>query len=181
MLMLMIRHVMRLLLLLRMVVGVMIIHRRIDVRRTARICYTFGNGGFHFTTRVNRRSLVAILGHVAHAGRRVRPVPVHHAVLAAVVGRVPYVHSVEGRKARIRHALRRLAGGGWSSVVRRRYTLPQPDHGRVARVGVDDPVTLGQHRRAVVLVLLVRMLGRNDAAVAEVVYVRITEIRTHVR
>ncbi len=128
MLMLMIGHMMLLLrlLLLRMVVRVMIIHGRIDIRRTARIRYTFGNGGFHFTTSINRRSLVAILGHMAHAGRRVRPVAVDHAaVLVAVVRRIPDVHPVEGRKSRVRHTLRRLAGGRRTAVVGSRYPLSQ--------------------------------------------------------
>lgn len=178
------------LLLLRMVVGgVVVIHgdggARVQLRGAVRVCYAFGNGGFHFTAGVDGGRLVAILGHVAHRPattprRRVRPVAVH-AVLAAVVGRIPDVHAVEGWEAWVRHALGRLPCRWRATIVGRWYALPQPDHGRVARVRVTDDAILGEHGGAVMLVLLVGVLGRHHTPIPEVRHVRVVEIRTHVR
>lgn len=179
------------LLLLRMVVGgVVVIHgnggARVQLRGAARVCYAFGNGGFHFTTGVNGGRLVAVLGHMTHRPttaprRRIRPVAVHHAVLAAVVGRIPDVHAVKRWETGVGHALRGLAGGRRATVVGRWYALPQPDHGRVARVRVADDAILAEHGGTVVLVLLVGVLGWHHTPVPEVRHVRVVEVRTHVR
>lgn len=167
-LMLMVRQMMRLML-LRMVVRVMVIHGGIEFGRAAGISgYAIGNGRLHFTASVYGGRLMTVLGHVNHASRRVGPVPVDDAGLTAVVGRIPDIHPVEGWKSGVWHTLRWLTGGRRASIMWRRYTLPKTDHRRVARVRVNDPVTLSQHRGAVVLVLLVRMFGRNDAAVTHI-------------
>lgn len=123
MLMLMVREMMGLLL-LRMVMGVMVIHGGIELRRAAGIAGdAIGNGGLHFTASIYGGRLVAVLRHVHHAGRRIRPVSVHHTVLATVVGSVTYIHPVERWESGIGHALRRLPSCRRTSVVWRGYAL----------------------------------------------------------
>lgn len=123
--------------------------------------------------------------HVADHPRvgGVRPVAGHvHAVLLLllVVGRVPDVHAVVGREARVGHA-RLLTRGRGRPVVVARYALAK--HARVA--GIRGLLGLLLHRllllrdlngRAVVLLVLVRML---DPAISQIWDVRIRKIRTH--
>lgn len=106
-------------------------------------------------------------------------------LLGPVVGRVPNIHAVVGWKSGVRHALRRLPRGGGSSIVVRRDTLSEAYDGVVAagartRVGGNGATLAAplRHHRGPIVVVLVRVLRGDHAAVTQVRDVRV-EVGTH--
>lgn len=195
-------EVLVLLLLLRMlsllrlhvrVLGVhLVVHLGLDQRRAVRAVehatLMIDRGRLELATRVDNRSgRMSVRGrrvpHVTHAGAGGRRPVAAHAVDAAVlllvliIGRVPHVHPIVGRKPRIRHIL--LAAGGPIVVPGDSLT----EETGVARVRGLLGLLLNRLRLlghldggTVVLLMLMRVF---HPAITQVRDVRIREVRTH--
>lgn len=123
---------------------------------------------------------------MTHRGWRIRTIVtrgcgytrIHHGptllLLGGVISGVADVHSVIGWKSRIWHALRWLA-----AIVVRGHSLTEArvtsTRGLIGAHGA-----LLRYHRSTVIVVRVRVLGRNYAAIANVRHVRISEVRRHV-